>query len=54
MTDAAGARHAGPAGVTALFRSVRPLGPLAFVLWIPGVRGLLAKWLFPAPHSPKV
>ena len=47
LTDAAGARHTGPAGAAALFRSLRPLGPLAFLLWVPGARGLLAKWLFP-------
>jgi hypothetical protein len=47
LTDAGGAAHAGPPAVTALFRSLRLLAPLALVLWIPGVRGRLARWLFP-------
>ncbi len=47
LTDATGDKHAGAGGVTALFRSVRLLAPFAFVLWIPGVRNQLAKWLFP-------
>jgi hypothetical protein len=28
------------------------LGVLAPVLWVPGVKGLFAKWLFPAPKPP--
>ncbi len=49
LTDAGGARYSDSRGVTALFRSLRVLSPLAFVLWVPGVRGILAKRLFPAP-----
>ena len=49
VTDAAGARQSGPAGVAALFRSVRLLSLFAWVLWVPGVKGLFARWLFPAP-----
>ena len=41
----------GPDGVTALFRSLRLLRLSSFVLWVPGVRGLLAKVLFPSPVS---
>ena len=49
LTDASGTRYSDARGVTALFRSVRILAPIAPVLWVPGVRGLLAKRLFPAP-----
>ncbi|MBP3957123.1 hypothetical protein J8F10_17805 [Gemmata sp. G18] len=49
LTDAGGTRYSDARGVTALFRSVRILAPIAPVLWVPGVRGLLAKRLFPAP-----
>ncbi len=51
LTDATGARHTGPAGVTALFRTVRLLAPFTFVVRIPGVRNRLAKWLFPSPPN---
>ncbi|MBN9121717.1 MAG: hypothetical protein J0I06_21690, partial [Planctomycetes bacterium] len=49
LTVPDGKKLTGPEGVTALFRSVRLLSLVSFVLWVPGVRGLLAKWLFPAP-----
>ncbi len=48
VTDPDGKKHTGPDGVAALFRSVRLLSVLSFVLWVPGVKGLLAKRLFPA------
>lgn len=51
LTDAQGARTSGADGVGALFRSVRLLAPLSFVLWVPGVRGRLARWFFPAPEG---
>ncbi len=51
VTDPERKRLSGPEGVTVLFKSVRLLSVLSFVLWIPGVKGLLAKWLFPAPAS---
>ncbi len=51
VTDPAGKRLTGPDGVTAVFRSVRLLSVFAFVLWVPGAKGLFAKWLFPAPAS---
>jgi hypothetical protein len=44
-------RLSGPEGVTTLFKSVRFLSVLGFVLWVPGVRGMLAKLLFPTPVS---
>ncbi|QJW97405.1 hypothetical protein [Frigoriglobus tundricola] len=47
-----GAKLTGPAGVTALFRSVRLLSAVSFVLWVPGVKGALARWLFPSPPAP--
>ena len=58
VTDPAGARQTGPAGVAALFQSVRLLSLFAWVLWVPGVKGLFAKLLFPAapgaaPPAPK-
>jgi hypothetical protein len=46
-----GKKQTGPDGVTALFKSVRLLSMFAFVLWVPGVKGLFAKWLFPTPVS---
>jgi hypothetical protein len=49
VTAPDGQRLTGPDGVTALFRSVRLLSVLKFVLWVPGVKGLLARRLFPAP-----
>jgi hypothetical protein len=51
VTDPDRKRLTGPDGVTALFKSVRLLSLLSFVLWIPGVKGLLTKWVFPAPAS---
>jgi hypothetical protein len=52
LADADGHALTGPAGVRALFRSVRLLSALGPVLWVPGVKGLLARWLFPAPPEP--
>ncbi len=51
VTDPTGKKVSGADGVTALFRSVRLLSIVSFVLWVPGVRGLLAKRLFPPPAS---
>jgi hypothetical protein len=51
VTDPDGKKLSGADGVTALFRSVRLLSLVSFVLWIPGVKGLLARRLFPAPAS---
>ena len=50
VAGAAGERLTGAAGVSALFRSVRLLSLFAFVLWVPKVKSLLAKRLFPTPH----
>jgi hypothetical protein len=52
VTDPERAKLTGPDGVTALFRSVRLLAILAPLLWIPGVKGLCAKWLFPGAPKP--
>jgi hypothetical protein len=54
LTDAEGKKHTGGDGVSALFRSVRMLAPFTFLLWLPGVKGLFAKWFFPpaAPEAP--
>jgi len=52
VTGADGAKLTGPAGVRALFKSVRLLSAVSFVLWVPGVKGLLARWLFPPPPAP--
>jgi hypothetical protein len=49
VTDPEGKKHTGSDGVTVLFRSVRLLTVFGPLLWVPGVKGLLAKWLFPAP-----
>ena len=38
----------GSDGVTSLFKQVRFPSMLQFVLWIPGVRVLLSKYLFPS------
>ncbi|QEG31935.1 hypothetical protein GobsT_67830 [Gemmata obscuriglobus] len=51
LTDSQGTRTTGPHGVGALFRSLRLLAPLSFVLWVPGVRGGLARRLFPSPAA---
>jgi hypothetical protein len=37
----------GPAGVTTFFKEVRLPALLGFVLWIPGLRGLMSRFLFP-------
>ena len=52
LTGPDGKATTGPEGVTVLFKNVRLLAILGFVLWIPGVRGLLARCIFPkAPIS---
>jgi hypothetical protein len=51
VTDPDGRRHTGREGVGVLFRSVRLLSALGFVLWVPGLKGLFARWLFPGPAS---
>jgi hypothetical protein len=51
VTDPGGKRHTGREGVEALFGSVRLLSAVRFLLWVPGLKGLFAKWLFPAPAS---
>ena len=52
VTDPDGKRATGHDGVAALFRGLRLLAVLSFVLWIPGVRALLAKYLFPGAPAP--
>ena len=52
VTGTGSEKLTGPAGVTALFKSVRLLSIVSFVLWVPGVTGVLARWLFPAPPAP--
>jgi hypothetical protein len=49
VTDAEGKKQSGATGVTAIFKSLRLLAPLSFVLRIPGVRWLFTRWLFPEP-----
>jgi hypothetical protein len=51
VTTAAGVKASGREGVAALFRTVRLLGFLAPLLWVPGVKGQVAKWLFPSPPA---
>lgn len=51
VSAADGKRASGADGVAALFRSVRLLSMLSFVLWVPGVKGRLARLLFPASAS---
>ena len=50
VTDPAGKKQTGGEGVKVLFRSVRLLTPLSFILWIPGVKTFLARRLFPMPQ----
>ena len=52
LTDANNIPSTGQDGVAALFKSVRFLSIVGFVLWIPGVRGLLTKLLFPSAITP--
>lgn len=52
VTNPEGKKLSGTDGVSTLFRSVRLLAPFRFVLWIPGVSGLFARFLFPAPKPP--
>lgn len=51
LTNPEGKQLRDEEGVQALFRSLRLLAPFRFVLWVPGVKGLLARRLFPAPAS---
>jgi hypothetical protein len=46
---AAGQPATGPAAVAALFGSLRLLRAVRWLLWVPGVSGLLARWLFAPP-----
>jgi len=52
LTDPNHVLATGQQGVAALFKNVRFLAILGFVLWIPGVRGLLTKCLFPGAMTP--
>ena len=47
LTDHEKKSTTGPEGVASLFKNVRFLSIIGFVMWIPGVRGLLTKYLFP-------
>jgi len=49
VTNPEGKKLSGADGVSTLFRSVRLLAPFSFLLWIPGVKGLFTRLLFPAP-----
>jgi hypothetical protein len=52
LTPAGAAALTGSAAVTALFADVRLLRFFRFLLWVPGVSGLLARLMFPGPASP--
>jgi Vitamin K-dependent gamma-carboxylase len=52
VTAPDGKRATGPEGVGLLSRSLRLLSVVSFALWIPGVRGLLTKYLFPGAATP--
>jgi hypothetical protein len=47
LTDAEKKAATGSAGVASLFRKVRLPSIMAFLLWIPGMSGLAARYLFP-------
>jgi hypothetical protein len=47
LAPAGGSPVTGPAAVALLVGQLRLLRPLRFFLWVPGVSGLLARWLFP-------
>ncbi len=51
LTNSDGKRVTGREGVGTLFRSVRFLSAVSFLLWVPGLKGLFARWLFPTPAS---
>jgi hypothetical protein len=51
VTDPDGKKLNGPEGVKTLFKSVRLLSLVSFVLWVPGVKSLFAKLLFPVPMA---
>lgn len=52
VTPAGGSALTGPAAVGALLANLRLLRPLRVLLLVPGVRGLLARWLFPTSRPP--
>jgi hypothetical protein len=52
LHDTDNAPVTGPDGVKTLFKRVRFLSIVGFVLWIPGMRSLLAKYLFPGLGNP--
>ena len=47
LREESGPQATGPAAVALLFGKLRLLRPLRWVLWVPSVKGLLAKRLFP-------
>ena len=47
LTDAEKNAATGPDGVASLFKQVRLPAMLAFLLWVPGVRSLAARYFFP-------
>jgi hypothetical protein len=49
VTAADGKKGSAADGLSALFGAVRLLSVLSFVLWVPGVKGVLTRLLFPAP-----
>lgn len=51
VTAPGGSPLTGSAAVSALFANMRLLRPVRWVLWVPGVSGLLAKVLFPTPPT---
>ena len=54
VTEPGGGTATGSAGASALFRTLRMLGALRFVGAVPGVPGLLARWVAPtSPNSAK-
>ncbi len=52
LTDARGKSATGSDAAPGLFRGLRFLSALGFVLWIPGLKGLLTRRLFPAAADP--
>ena len=47
LTDAEKNAATGPDGVASLFKQVRLPAMLAFLLWVPGMRSLAARYFFP-------
>jgi hypothetical protein len=48
LIDPNGKPHSGGDGVKTLFTHVRFLSVLSMMLWIPGVRGMIAKYVYPS------